>query len=186
MSGREDEWRRWMLAAREGDEACYKRLLADVARHVRVWVRRSMRDLGQAEADLEDVVQETLLALHLKRHTWNAEEKFSPWLNAIVRHKVIDAARRRTGRRWVPIDDLVEVLAAEETKSNLERYDILRMAEHLPKQQRAVLVAMFVDGQTAAETASRFDMTEGAVRVSLHRALRKLAKMFGNRNQDAN
>lgn len=186
MSGREDEWRRWMLAARQGDEAAYKRLLSDVVRHVRMWVRSSLRNWRHAEPDLEDIVQETLLALHLKRHTWNADERFSPWLNAIVRHKVIDAVRRRTGRQWVPIDDVVEVLAAENTAAGLERQDILKMAEHLPKKQRAVVMALFMDGHTTAEAASRFDMTEGAVRVTLHRALRKLAKTFGDRNQDAN
>jgi RNA polymerase sigma-70 factor (ECF subfamily) len=182
MSGKEEEWRRWMLAARRGDEASYKQLLADVARHVRPWARKNMRNSAHPEADLEDIVQETLLALHLKRHTWNADERFSPWLNAIVKHKVIDSMRRRAGRQWLPIDDFVDVLAVEEVHSGLERQDILKMAESLPKKQRAIVVAMFVDGHSTAEAASRFDMSEGAVRVTLHRALGKLAKRFGDRN----
>jgi RNA polymerase sigma-70 factor (ECF subfamily) len=171
-----------MVDARAGDEDAYKQLLTDLARHVRSWARRNLRNADHAEADLEDIVQEILLAVHLKRHTWNADERFSPWLNAIVKYKVIDAVRRRTGQRWVPIDDFAEVLAVEETQPGLERRDIIKMADSLPDKQRAVVVAMFVDGHSTAEAASRFAMTEGAVRVTLHRALGKLAKRFGDRN----
>lgn len=182
MSSREEEWRRWMMAARRGDEASYRRLLVDVARQVRVWVRRTLRSAGQPEADLEDIVQETLLALHLKGHTWNAEQKFSPWLNAIVRHKVTDAMRRRIGRRWLPIDDFLDILAIEEAHPGLERQDILKMAESLPDKQRAMVVSVFVDGCSTAEAASRLDMTEGTAPVTLHRALGRLAKRFGDRD----
>ena len=182
MSDREEKWRRWMVDARAGDEDAYKQLLTDLARHVRPWARRNIRNADHAEADLEDIVQEILLAVHLKRHTWNADGRFSPWLNAIVKYKVIDAVRRRTGRRWVPIDDFADVLAVEETRPGLERRDIIKMADSLPDKQRAIVVAMFVDGHSTAEAASRLAMTEGAVRVTLHRALGKLAKRFGDRN----
>jgi len=134
---------------------------------------------GHSEADLEDIVQETLLALHLRRHTWNGDEAFSPWLNAIVKYKLIDSMRRRTGRRWLPIDDYVDVLAVEEVHPGLQSRDIIKMAEVLPEKQRAIVLAIFVDGRSTAETASRLNMTESAVRVALHRALGKLAKRFG-------
>lgn len=182
MSDKEEQWRRWMLAARGGDEASYRQLLHDLARHVRVWARRSMRNSGHGDADLEDIVQETLLAFHLKRHTWNADERFSPWLNAIVKYKAIDAMRRRTSARWVPIDDFADVLAVEQDQPGLERQDIIKMAESLPDRQRAIMVAMFVDGRSTAETAAQLRMTEGAVRVTLHRALAKLARRFGGRD----
>lgn len=175
----EERWRRWMLAARAGDEASYRQLLHDLARHVRLWARRGMRNSGHGDADLEDIVQETLLALHLKRHTWNAEERFSPWLNAIVKYKVIDAMRRRSSARWVPIEDFADVLAVEDDQPALGRRDIVKMAESLPDRQRAVVVAMFVDSRSTAETAAHLGMTEGAVRVTLHRALARLAQRFG-------
>ena len=171
-----------MLAARRGDEASYRKLLADVARYTRGWVSRNLHSAGCPDADLEDVVQEILLALHLKRHTWKADERFSPWLNGIVRHKVTDSMRRRAGRRWLPIEDFLDVLAIEECHPGLERQDILTMADSLPDKQRAIVVAMFVDGHSTAEAASRLDMTESTARVTLHRALGNLAKRFGGRS----
>lgn len=181
MSGKEEEWRRLMLAARQGDEAAYKALLRELASHIRIWARTSMRDRHH-EADLEDVVQETLLAIHLKRHTWNADAAFSPWLRAIIRHKVVDALRRRARRSWLSIDDYADVGAVRQSQAGLERRDIVTMAASLSGKQRDVVVAMFVDGQSTAETASQLRMTQGAVRVTLHRALGKLAKRFGNRS----
>jgi RNA polymerase sigma-70 factor (ECF subfamily) len=179
MGDKEERWRHWMLASRAGDEAAYKLLLQDLARHVRIWARRGMRNSGHGDADLEDVVQETLLAFHLKRHTWDANERFSPWLNAIVRYKVIDAMRRRNSARWVPIEDFADVLAAVDDQPALGRRDIVKMAQSLPEKQRAVVVAMFVDGLSTAETAAHLKLSQGAVRVTLHRALSSLARQFG-------
>lgn len=170
-----------MLAGRTGDEAAYHKLLSALSSRLRPFVRRNVLSSGLSQHDIEDVVQETLIAVHLKRHTWNAEAPFLPWLNAIVKYKVIDAIRRRGGRRFVPIDVLSETLASHDSEPAFTQQDIMKMAASLPEKQRAVLVAMFIEGETAAETATRLEMTEGAVRVTLHRALGRLAKEFGTR-----
>ena len=73
------------------------------------------------DADIEDVVQETLLAIHLKRQTWDAEPAGSrPWVAAIARHKTIDAMRRRGVRRAEPIEDFEAVLAAPEAPTRID------------------------------------------------------------------
>lgn len=178
---RETQWRTWMLAARGGDAAAYKRLLSDVTQYLRPLVRRGATQAGLSPADAEDVVQETLLAIHMKQHTWKETELVGPWIRAIARYKLIDSIRRRSGRRNVDIDDLANILEADRNEPQIPVRDILRMAETLPDKQKSILLAMFVDGQTTQEAAARYSMTEGAVRVTLHRALAALAKRFGDR-----
>ncbi len=183
---RETQWQMWMLAARRGDAAAYKRLLSDVTEYLRPLARRGALKVGLSHADAEDIVQETLLAIHMKQHTWKETELFGPWIRAIARYKLIDAIRRRSGRKNVDIEDFTNTLAAEPSEPQLPARDIIRMAETLPDKQRSVVLALFVDGQTTQEAAARYAMTEGAVRVTLHRALTALAKRFGDREGNAN
>jgi RNA polymerase sigma-70 factor (ECF subfamily) len=83
-----------MRAANAGDEAAYTRLLASLAPVLRAIARRRLAGT-RLVSDFEDVVQETLLAIHLKRHTWDETRPFGPWFSSIIRHKLVDAARRR-------------------------------------------------------------------------------------------
>ena len=105
----EDKWAPMMRAALAGDEATYRRLLEEIGRAVRAMARGAFSRMRVGDADIEDVVQETLLAIHLKRHTWDGGLKLAPWVNAIARHKIIDAMRRRGARRSEPIEDFEAV-----------------------------------------------------------------------------
>src|SRR6516225_5526263 len=67
-------WARWMRAANVGDDIAYRRLLEALAPLLRQVVRRSFERVGFGNSDVEDVVQETLLAIHLKRQTWDEDE----------------------------------------------------------------------------------------------------------------
>ena len=98
-----------------------------------------------------------------------------PWVNAIAQHKLVDALRRRGHQFDVPLEDVVESLAAEAPVDGLERHEIDRILASLKAKPRDVVRAITVDGQSIAETAARLGMTEGAVRVMLHRGLAKLA-----------
>ena len=126
------------------------------------------------DADVEDAVQETLLAIHLKHHTWDPSQKLGPWVSAIARHKIIDAMRRRGARRLEPIEDFQDFLAAPEAEDPHALSDAKRLIETLNPRQREIVQAISLDGQSIAATASRLDMTEVAVRVALHRALKAL------------
>ena len=112
---REEEWAAWMRAAIGGDEAAYRMLLQTLSSGLRAMVRRGFAQAGAPQGDVEDVVQETLLALHLKRNTWDPSQPLGPWVRAIARHKLIDALRRRGRRIHVPIEGVIDTLAAEET-----------------------------------------------------------------------
>ena len=104
----EAELARLMRAATAGDEKAYAEFLRGTAAIVRGFARRK---IVQGGVDPEDVVQETLLAIHLKRHTWRQDAPILPWIYAIARFKLIDAFRRRGRRIEVSVDDFAETLA---------------------------------------------------------------------------
>src|SRR6478752_1702871 len=119
----DDEWTGLMQSAMAGDGAAYHRLLRSVTPVVRASARQGLSRAGQPPDQAEDIVQDILLAVHLKRHTWDAEAPFAPWLFAIARNKLIDALRRRGRRVFVNIDDFAETIPdkpAAETASASE------------------------------------------------------------------
>ena len=121
-----------MKASIAGDESAYRRLLEDITRSVRAMARGAFSRAGAGDADVEDAVQETLLAIHLKRQTWDGGMRLAPWVNAIARHKIIDAMRRRGVRRYEPIEDFEAVLAAPEAEDPHTRGDVVRLLDQLP------------------------------------------------------
>jgi RNA polymerase sigma-70 factor (ECF subfamily) len=175
-------WTPLMRAANAGDEAAYKRVLAGIAPVLRAQIRNGLLRTGAGADEVEDILQETLLAIHLKRHTWREAEPFTPWMRAIARNKLIDALRRRGSRYDLPIDDFSDVLAAPEEERPLSAAETGRMLGMIDGRPREVVQAIAFDGLTARETATHLGMTEGAVRVALHRGIAALSKAF--RKQD--
>jgi RNA polymerase sigma-70 factor (ECF subfamily) len=172
---REAEWADLMRRANGGDAAAYRRLLEALAPVLRAATRRGFARAGKSEADAEDVVQETLLAIHLKRHTWDSTAPLGPWVRAIARNKLIDALRRRGSRIEVPVEDYIDHLPAEPEVSSGIVGDVERRLHELPERQRDVVRAIAVEGVSIADTAARLAVSQGAVRVALHRGLTALA-----------
>ena len=176
MTGKDEaELSRLLKAAIAGDERAYADFLHRTAALVRGFARRK---IVQGGVDPEDVVQETLLAIHVKRHTWRDDAPVLPWVYAIARFKLIDAFRRRGRRVEIQIDEIAETFAEPETETVSER-DINRVLDSLPPAQRSVVSAVSVEGRSIGETAAKFGITETAVRVSLHRGLAAVARRFG-------
>ena len=141
MREREDEWTGLMRSAISGDSAAYHRLLKAVTPVLRAAARRGLARAGQPVDQSEDIVQDILLAVHLKRHTWDASAPFAPWLFAIARNKLIDALRRRGRRVFVNIDDFAEVLpgeAAAETASGRRGRSATAVVAGAPARRVAV------------------------------------------------
>lgn len=172
------EWTDLMRSARAGDEAAYRRLLVVITPALRSAARRALVRSGQPTDGAEDIVQEVLLAVHLKRHTYDPAQPFAPWLFAVARNKVIDALRRRGRRVFVPIEDFAETLAGEEAEPRPSEREVDARLKELPERQRDVLRSIAVEGASIRETGSRLSMSEGAVRVALHRGLAKLAAKY--------
>jgi RNA polymerase sigma-70 factor (ECF subfamily) len=175
VRGRDDEWTDLMRSANAGDGVAYHRLLKSIAPVLRAGARRGLVRAGQPANQAEDIVQDILLAVHLKRNTWDASAPFAPWLFAIARNKLIDALRRRGRRVFVDIDDFAETIASEPPTETLPAAEVATHLAGLPPRQRDVLQSIAVDSASIKETASRLSMTEGAVRVALHRGLSSLA-----------
>ena len=112
--------------------------------------------------------------MHLKRHTWDAKAPFAPWLFAIARNKLIDSLRRRGRRVFVNIDDFAETLPSEPAAETVPASEVAAQLKSLPTRQREVLQSIAVDSTSIKDTAAKFAMSEGAVRVALHRGLASL------------
>jgi RNA polymerase sigma-70 factor, ECF subfamily len=176
LDGRdENELAGLMRAALAGDERAYREFLQRAACLVRGFVRRKVTQGG---VDPEDVVQETLLAIHMKRHTWREDAPIAPWLYAIARYKLIDAFRRRGRRVEVEIAEIENSHAAAEPETISDR-EIGRALDVLAPVQRSVVAAISVEGRSIGETAQTLGMSETAVRVSLHRGLAAIARKLG-------
>ncbi|MBN8981126.1 MAG: sigma-70 family RNA polymerase sigma factor [Rhizobiales bacterium] len=175
MRQRDDEWTGLMRSANAGDNAAYHRLLKAVTPVLRAAARRGLARAGQPVDQSEDIVQDILFAVHLKRHTWDQNAPFAPWLFAIARNKLIDALRRRGRRIFVNIDDFAETLPGAEAEETVPATQVTTHLNGLPQRQRDVLQSISVDGVSIKDTAARLAMTEGAVRVALHRGLTNLA-----------
>jgi RNA polymerase sigma-70 factor (ECF subfamily) len=175
------EWHWTLLMERslDGDAAAYERLLAALT----LALRRAIRTrAGQAGLDAEDVVQDVLIALHLKRNTWIRGTPVAPWVTAIARNKIVDAHRRRGRRPEVTIDSVIESLRHEDAVADDGTHDLQRELAKLPARQRDVVQAVSLEGCSAQEAAERLQMSEVGVRVTLHRAVKALAALFNRGN----
>ena len=162
------------LRAQAGDEAAYREALKLIAHRLRAYLRRRMQSLPD---DVEDLVQETLLALHLQRGTYDPALPVSAWVLAVARHKLIDLWRRR-GRQDAlhdPLDDFGDAqLVAEGTENAEARRDLGRLLDSLPEAQRLAIQLTKVEGLSVAEASQRTGASESAIKVQVHRGLKRL------------
>jgi len=174
----EARWAELMRAANRGDADAYSRVLAELVPALRTMASRGFSSRGIGSGDVEDVVQDVLLAIHLKRHTWDEGHPLLPWVRAIARNKLIDNLRKREPHARVPLDDIAERLADERSFHDTSAIDVSRILATLQDRQRQIVQAISIEGVSASQIAGRLAMTEGAVRVALYRALRSLSTAF--------
>lgn len=174
---REGELRSLLLRGLGGDAAAYRDFLGRLAGHLRAFLRRRLTRLPD---DVEDLVQETLLAVHNQRHTYDADQPLTAWLHAIAKYKLIDLLRRRARDAVLePLADDAELLAAADHDAAEARRDLARLLDLLPDRQRLPIVCMKLQGLSVAETARLTGMSEAAVKVGVHRGLKTLAAKIG-------
>lgn len=164
--------------AQAGDEAAYARALAVMAHRLRGYFRRRMAGAPQ---DVEDLVQETLLAVHLQRGTFDATMPVTAWLHAIARHKLVDLWRRR-GRGqalFESFDELPDEAHPAAPDAALPARDLAVLLQQLPAAQRRSIVDTKIEGLSVAEAARAAGVSESAVKVNVHRGLQRLARLIG-------
>jgi len=175
MTTREIELKALMLASLDGDAASHRALLDRLSRRLRAYYKGK---LARGAAEAEDLVQETVLAIHLKRHTYDPAEPLTPWVHAIARYKLIDFLRRtRTSIADVPIEEADTIMAHDDNVDTESTYDLKRLIQRLPEKMRCSIEAVKLDGQSIAEAAKRCGISESGVKVNIHRGLKTLAAL---------
>ncbi|UVO55898.1 sigma-70 family RNA polymerase sigma factor [Sphingomonas sp. SUN039] len=160
-----------MQASLDGNAAATHALLSALVPVLRRYYARRMA----SAADLEDLVQETLIAVHTRRASYDRTRAFGPWLFAVARYKMIDHFRR--SRHDVALDDLGDLLGDGGFEDAVSaRLDIDAALATLSPKQAATIRATKIEGLSIAEAAARDDISEADVKVSVHRGLKALAK----------
>jgi RNA polymerase sigma factor (sigma-70 family) len=171
MGQSEEQLKAWMLGGLNGDAAAHGALL-----HALVPLLQSFygRRLGSAQAEVDDLVQETLIAVHTRRAAYDRERPFTAWLYAVARYRLIDYLRSR--KLSVSLEDVEATLVEEDFEhASLARMDVEALLSTLsPKQARAIRDT-HVEGKSVAEAAADAGIGESDVKVSVHRGLKALA-----------
>ena len=177
MIASEDRLKELLVRGLAGDAPAYHACLAELSAHLRAFLRRRLAGLPD---EVEDLVQETLLAVHNQRHTYDAGQPLTAWVYAIARYKLVDLLRRRAARDALndPLDDEIDLFAASDTEAADARRDVVRLLERLPDRQRLPIIHMKLEGLSVVETARITGMSESAVKVGVHRGLKALAAMI--------
>ena len=162
-----------MLRGLDGEAAAHAELLSDLGGYLRAFFGRR---LGTGAGDVEDLVQETLIAIHLKRDTYDPGQPFSPWAYAIARYKLIDHQRAQRRRPTVPIEAVEDLFAEQNPEEGAVRRDLDKLLSGLPDRQRRLVEGVRLQGLSMEEAAQGAGMSPVAVRVSLHRALKTLMR----------
>jgi RNA polymerase sigma-70 factor (ECF subfamily) len=169
----------WMRA-QSGDEAAYAQALHRIALRLRGYLRRRMQAVPD---DVEDLVQETLLALHLQRGTYDTALPVSAWVFAIARHELVDLWRRRGRRddRHDAIDDVDETQLISAPEDCSAQRDLDKLLFELPAAQRRAILLTKIEGLSVAEASLQTGASESAIKVQVHRGLKRLALLVGGK-----
>lgn len=159
-----------VVASLDGDRAAYRALLTELTPYLRSYFARRLSP-GQA-GHVDDLVQETLLAIHARRLTYDRNRPFTAWLHAIAADKLVDHLRRH--RSAVPLDENIPAAARDETAPG----DLDNVLATLPSRTSSLIRTVKVEGASVAEAASAHGMSETAAKVAIHRGLKALIARF--------
>jgi RNA polymerase sigma-70 factor (ECF subfamily) len=175
-----------MLASLDGNAASYRSLLDQLSRRLRAYYKGKLARVGRGATEAEDLVQEVLLTIHLKRHTYDTGELLTPWVYTIARYKLIDYLRRTRTAASVPIDEGTEVMAQDDNVGAESSHDIRKLLGRLPEKVRCSIECVKLEGRSVAEAAERCGISESGVKINIHRGLRKLAAFIARETKDEN
>lgn len=164
------------LRAQSGDDAAYRQALGLLASRLRAHLKRRLSGLP---GEVEDLVQETLLVLHLQRGTYDPTLPVSAWAAAIARHKLLDLWRQR-GRcdsLHDTLDDVDERWLVAEPDDGARR-DLETLFQALPKAQLQAIELSTREGRSVAAAAARTGASESAIKVQVRRGLKRLAALL--------
>jgi RNA polymerase sigma factor (sigma-70 family) len=180
MSDAEQLLRDLLIQGLDGNAQAYHAFLTKLGMHLRAFLSRRL--FGWPD-EVEDLVQECLLAVHNQRHTYQPEQPLTAWVHAIARYKMIDFLRAKAGREALndPLDDDLEIFAESAIDASDARRDLDGLLDTLPDRQRLPIVHVKLEGLSVVEAAQRTGMSESAIKVGIHRGLKALARKIRRR-----
>ncbi len=180
MSAREYQLKELFVRGLSGEADAYHAFLRDLSGFLRGYLRGR---LSRMPDEVEDLVQETLLAVHNQRHTFDSSLPLTAWVRAIARYKLVDFLRRRAGRDAItdPLEDEGEVLGVSDEEAREAKRDMATLLARLPDRHRLPIQHVKIEGLSVAEAARLTGMSESAVKVGIHRGLKALAAFIRNR-----
>ncbi|WP_051958611.1 sigma-70 family RNA polymerase sigma factor [Janthinobacterium sp. RA13] len=166
-----------MLRGLDGDAAAYRSFLQATSGHLRAFLRKRLQRWPD---DVEDLVQECLLAIHNQRLTYDTGVPLTSWIHAIARYKLIDWLRRHARReaqhlQYDEEDSAQELFSSADAEAAEASRDLAKLLASLPAQQRDAIVHTKLDGWSVRDTAAAMGISEASVKVAVHRGLKALA-----------
>jgi len=166
-----------MIAAIEGDATAHRALLQRLSGHLRAYFKGRLSRVGQGSTEAEDLVQEALIAIHTRRHTYDPAKPFTPWAYAIARYKLVDHLRRaRSSWSDIPIEDAQEMAAHDDRSAVESGLDLHKLLMRLPAKMRQAIRDVKLEELSVSEAATRSAMSKSAVKMSVHRGLKALGE----------
>lgn len=165
-----------LLKGLEGDEAAHRAFLTEAAALLRGYFRNRLRS---APEDAEDLVQETLVALHTKRDTYDPSYPLTAWMYAIAKYRLVDHLRRAKRRAHGSIDDIEIGDADPNYEASDARRDIAVLLEKLPEKQRTAIRLVKLEERSVREASSLTGLSESDIKISIHRGLKTLMSLMG-------
>lgn len=175
--GNEARLRELLLRGLDGEAPAYQAFLKELSAHLRAYFRKRLTRLPD---EVEDLVQESLLAIHNKRQTYDADQPLTAWVHAIARYKFVDLLRRRASRDLItdPLDDEIDILSSTDSEAAEAKRDLGKLLDQLPDRQRLPIIHTKLEGLSVTEAAQRTGMSESAVKVGVHRGMKALATLI--------
>ncbi len=173
----------WMKAVQAGDRGAYENVVRASVPFIKMVARRQ----GVGVDLINDVVQETLLAVHRTRHSYDPARPFAAWLRTIAQRRAIDIMRSQ-GR--ISAREVYEPISfenhsdpagnPENQAEQIDRKSLLGIAvASLPTRQREAVEQLVIKGRSLVEAAVASGLTPGALKVNFHRALKNLRNQMG-------
>lgn len=174
LGASEERLRSLLVVGLAGDAVAYHVFLKELSAHLRAFFRKRLAHLSN---EVEDLVQESLLAVHNQRHTYDVDQPLTSWIHAIAKYKLVDLLRRRAHRDALTesLDDVSDLFFSADDDAAEARRDLGKLLDQLPDRQRLPIIHTKLEGLSVEATARITGMSESAVKVGVHRGLRALA-----------
>lgn len=183
MHPEENELKQLLIDGLQGNSGAYRLYLIKLSSLLRPYVKRRLVSVGGSSDDFEDIVQEALIAIHAKRHTYEPDLPVTAWAYAITRYKLID--HLRTSSRRISTEPLWEADGLIDDREQIEAtLDVRKGIAALPSSLRKPLQLVKLDGFNAQDVAEQSGSSPVTVRVNVHRALKALARLLGQAKDD--